>query len=320
MTDPMTRLRAANPVRQSELPPVGEDVWSTLSRSIASTPRGLASPSTQVPRRRRFGRRGAITAGLVVLLAGGGVGYAAVESWFGGMRQGPNCVSDWTDQEAAVIGSWLTGDAIADCDTLMRNAGLAPIDDPIAFTFQDHTYVTPADQVPGGAQILASGVAVTPQALELRQSAMDFVDGGNAACRTVSEQVRWARSELERLGLGGWSVVEVDDQDPEALCSWVDAQEPGVVTVGASGPPLDTFVAGEWPLADELRAKITDRCLTLGQAKRVADEAYARYSSDGVEDVVTATAIPDEAAQCARVDAAVGGSVQITVYGPTTKR
>ncbi|MCK9794218.1 hypothetical protein M1843_10735 [Isoptericola sp. 4D.3] len=319
MTDPMTYLRATNPVRQSELPPINAGVWSAMQDSIASTPRAPGEAQQQTPRRKRLGKRGALTTGLAVLLIGGGAGYAGIEGWFGGTPQGPNCLADWSDQDAAVIGSWLTGDAIADCDTLMRGAGLAPIEDPVAFTLQDYTYVTPAGQVPGGAHILASGVAVTPQALEMRQSAFDFVDGGNAACRTVPEQVEWARTELKRLGLQGWSVVEADHQDPDAPCSWADAQEPGVVTVGTGADPLDTFAAGTWPLADQLRAKIADRCLTVGEAKDLAEELYMKYSSASADDTLTATAITDDASDCARVDASIGGSVQITVYGPTAK-
>ncbi|MGF0118678.1 hypothetical protein ACQFYA_20495 [Promicromonospora sp. Marseille-Q5078] len=320
MTDPMTRLRATNPVRQSELPPISTGAWSAMQDSIAATPRALGEVQRQTGRKKRLGKRGILSIGLAVLLIGGGVGYAGIEGWFGGTPQGPNCLADWSDQDAAVVGSWLTGDAIADCDTLMRDAGLAPIQDPVAFTLQDYTYVTPAGQVPGGANVLASGVAVTPQALEMRQSALDFVDGGNAACRTVPEQVEWARTELERLGLQGWSVVRVDHQDPDAPCSWVDAQEPGVVTVGSGGQPLDTFVDGEWPLADQLRTKIADRCLTVGEAKHLAEELYMTYSSVGADDTLTATAITDDTTDCARVDAAIGGSVQITVYGPGAER
>ena len=320
MTDPMARLRATNPVRQSELPPVSTGVWSAMQDTIASTTRGPGRSQPPTPRKKRLGKRGTLSIGLAVLLIGGGAGYAGIEGWFGGTPQGPNCLADWSDRDTAVIGSWLTGDAIADCDTLMRDAGLAPIEDPVAFTLQDYTYVTPAGQVPSGAHVLASGVAVTPQALEMRQSASDFVDGGNAACRTVPEQVEWARAELERLGLQGWSVVRADHQDPDAPCSWADAQEPGVVTVGSGADPLDTFAAGAWPLADQLRTRIADRCLTAGEAKRLGEELYMTYSSVGADDTLTATAITDDASDCARVDAGIGGSVQITVYGPEAER
>lgn len=313
MKDVMARLRAADPARRAR--------WEDLDARLVGEVRdeivaGTFAPVDveTAPARRRWRPRW-VALGLAGLLVGGGVAYAAVaQRTAGAMPDGVNCVREWGYEVDVVMGSWRTGDAIADCAALMEEAGEPPIENPVAFRSGEITYVTPADEVPDGVEVLASGVAVTPGALEMRESAADFVDGGNAECRTVDEARSWARAELDRLGLDGWIVFVAENQQDDAPCTWIDAEPAGVVTIGTGAEPLDTFVSGEWPLADRMRAEITERCLPLADAARAARRAYTDSYGEDVGSLLTT--IEDDSASCSRVDARIGGTVQLTVRGP----
>ena len=315
MTDPMTRLRATDPVPRSRLPRVDADVWATLGDGITATAPGPDGAREDTPRtRRRLGKRGAIAVGVAVALAGGGVAYATIAQRY----SEDQVACQPADADGRVVVPQLTGDPIADCDTALRAEGAEPIANPVAYQDprQNAVVVVPSDRVPDGVTPLDSRYRMSePQALEVQQSIMDFVDGGNSTCRTVPEQVGWARAELDRLGLGDWSVVVHGSS--AAPCSTIGADVSGVLMVIPTADPVeDVFMDGDWPLADELRAAISDRCLSVDEARAAADEAIARAYAD----TVPTTSVADETADCARVDATIGGDVRVTVYGPKEAR
>ncbi|MFB8230737.1 hypothetical protein [Cellulosimicrobium sp. NPDC055967] len=327
MTDPMMQLRSVDPARRAGLGAVDEAAFAALREEILMTTTldtATTAPAAPPSRRRRLGRRGAVALGLATVLAGGGVAYAAVQAFRGSSGEGVTCVSAWSpdvadglDVDAA--GPWLTGDPYADCTTLLAEQGLPPIEDPVAFAWDGQTYVAPADQVPDGVERLEGRSAVDPAVVELQQSVTDRVDGGASTCRTVAEGVAWAEDELDRLGLDDWSVEERDAL-PEPVgeaqvCAEVAVDVGGraiVVggTTGSDGILEDPLVAG---IVAALRSGITDRCVSLDEARVVADDALT-----AVDGPFPTTSVPDESVTCARVDLVVGGSFQATVYGPTT--
>ncbi|WP_245885930.1 hypothetical protein [Xylanimonas oleitrophica] len=63
---------------------------------------------------------------------------------------------------------------------------------------------------------------------------------------------------------------------------------------------------------DRLRTGITEQCLSLADARAVADGVLDELE---LEPFPT-TSIVDEAAYCSRLDVMIGGNAQVTVYGP----
>lgn len=331
MTDEMKQLKAADPMRRVDLDAVDPAAFAALREEITMTGTQLDAAAAEreafgapLPgaRRKRLGRRGAIAVTLAGVLAGGGVAYAAVQAYLGESTEGLTCMTTWNDRaleglDTDASGPWLNGDAVADCTTMLAEAGLPPIADPVVFEHDGHMFVTPTDQAPDWIEPIdsGSGPAVDARVIELRMSLGDQVDGGNSSCRTLDEGVAWAQSELDRLGLEeDWAVETVGTASPERPCSGMSAEETGTLVVAPSEDPELLYSVPELePVVDMLRSDIAEQCLTAEQARDVADEALAP-----LEHHWPTTTVVDESAECARVDFEVGGSVQVAVYGPTT--
>lgn len=341
-TDPMARLRSVDPARRVDLSHLDPGALRAVREGITMTVREpeTADGASEARTRRGLGRlglgrRGTIAVGLSVVLAGGSLGFAAYHQLFrGGLADGINCLSSWEGQSVSTDGPPLTGDPIADCATYMAGSGVAPLVDPVAFTYQGMLYVTPRDQVPEGAELLP----VDPQAAharELEASLHDMVDGGRSACLGGAEAEAVARAELSRLGLDGWT-VHVDDTvlEPQNIrpCAdlWTDtaAKRVDVLPQRADDPGSNPLLT---ELVADLRTGIANQCLSLDAARAVADDALVKadallVAANPGHDVTVAggaahwptTSVLDESASCARVDLEVGGSIQVTVYGPTT--
>lgn len=329
MTDAMKQLRAADPVGRADLDAVEPVAFATLREEIimtgsqldaAEAERTAAAAGPSRAGRRRLGRRGAVVVGLTAVLAGGGVAYAAIQAFVAQDTEGLTCMGTWNDSALEGLhvdagGPWLTGDAVADCTTMLAEAGLPPVADPVVFQHDGWVYVTPADQAPDWIDPIdtGSGPAADAAVIELRQSVGDRVDGGNGTCRTVDEAVVWAQSELDRLGLEDWTIETLIVDEPGRTCSGVSAEETGkVVVASAEDPELLYGVPELDPMVGALRAAAADGCPTVEQMRAVVDEELASLGHHW-----PTTTVQDDAAQCARVDMVVGGSVQVTVYGPT---
>jgi hypothetical protein len=334
MTDEMKQLKAADPMRRVDLDAVDPAAFAALREEITMTgiqldgaaaerePAGTTPPGA---RRRRLGRRGAIAVSLAGVLVGGGVAYAAVQAFLGDDVEGVTCMTTWNDRaleglDLDAAGPWLTGDAIADCTTLLAAEGLPPIDDPVVFKHNGQMFVTPTDQAPDWIEPIdtSAGPAVDSRVIELRRSLDDRVDGGHSTCRTLDEGATWAQSELDRLGMEDWTVETLGEATAERPCTWIsvaeDEDKARTVVVAAAEDPTEFPNPEVDPAVDMLRTDIAEQCLTAEQARAIADEALASLG-DGNPPVTT---VVDESADCARVDLAIGGMAKLTVYGPTT--
>lgn len=329
MTDAMKQLQAADPVRRVDLGAVDQAAFAALREEITMTGTQLdaaaaqreAAGLTPKGRRRRLGRRGAIAVGLTTVLAGGGVAYAAIHSFVAQDTAGVTCMTSWNDsalegQHTDAGGPWLTGDAIADCTTMLAEADLPPVENPVVFEHDGWVYVTPTDEAPDWIEPIdsAAGPEVNPAVIELRQSLGDRVDGGNGACRTVEEATTWAQSELDRLGLEGWTVETGGEPGADKDCARLFAEQDGTVFVVPDIAPDQALYQPEIdPIVGSFRGTFADECLTAEQAEAVVAEELA-----ALDHTWPTTTVVDESAACARVDLVVGGSVQVTVYGPTS--
>jgi hypothetical protein len=317
--DPMTRLRANDPIRGARLDAVDPGALSALREGITMIRREGADESA-VPRARgwrRFGVRGMVGAGLALVLVGGTAAFA-VHEMLHTYTDGYECMQVWDPQGVPALSVELTGDPVADCQTTLAAQGLAPLEDPVAFTYDGQVIVTPRLQVPAGATLLVPD----PDAAAVREltaSSGDWVDGGRAVCRTAQEAAAWESAELVRLGLDGWTVTvdelpadTPDTQRQEFPCAgaWVDPAARTVEVLAFRAEDVTTGSGDTAAMAAALRAGITDTCVDLTQARALVDEAV------GGGHHWPTTSVVDDTATCARVDMEVGGSILVTVYGP----
>ena len=191
--------------------------------------------------------------------------------------------------------------------------------DPVAFEYRDLTYVTPRDQVPADAVLLAAPTAQDAAERELEASLRDQVDGLWSSCADPAAAEAVVHAELDRLGLTGWGVlVEPTPEDPypgsPCTDAMVDADQRTVTVLPARAADADQQDPERVTLRDELRDGITQRCVSADEAGAVVEAALAEQPH------WPTTILVDEAAACARVDLEIGGSIQVTVHGPTVAR
>lgn len=317
--DVLAQLRAADPARRADLSRIDDGATTALREGITMTARTGTTPSPA----RRLATRGVVALLVGATLLGGGAAYAAYQRLYvGGAGDGLTCLTRWSDGlDASSGGPALTGDPVADCQHYQELDGLEPITDPVAFRSDGLLFVAPRSQVPAGATLVAPATATDERRRELAASVRDHVDGLRAECRSTAEAAAFVDAELERLGLGGWRVDVVENPPsadrPGDVCADARVDETGadVVRVVANSLPTPEAIeasddTGVADLAGTLRRDITEQCLALGDAERVAADAL------GTEFHWPLTAIPDPSARCTRVDLEVGGSVLVTLRGP----
>ncbi|MEI2777628.1 MAG: hypothetical protein V9G19_16975 [Tetrasphaera sp.] len=321
MTDDLlTQLTAADPATRVDLSRIDETAFAPLREGIPMTPR-----PTTTPRKRLRRRTIALVAGAALLL--GGTATAAYDKWYaGGAADGLTCMTTWvdpltTENAPSTGGPALTTDPVADCQRYQRESGESEIANPVAFSRNGQVFVVPRDQVPADGNPLGEAPADTAAAMELRSSLGDWVDGGESGCYDRTTGPAFIRKELARLGLTGWEVTIMPDNRPyeEGPCGFFDVDMansearffPDRQEERSADEPQGAlpFV---YEVREALRSSITDTCLSVSEAGAAAKRAV------GAEHHWPTTAVVDNSADCARVDMQVGGSIQITVYGPTT--
>ncbi len=318
--DLTTALRAADPLRRTDLARVDPDALLALRTAILATER---RPVVRGPR--RWTRRAVAVGGTLALLVGGGAAYAGYNDWYGfsGGADGITCSLDYGPKgqtgDLTSGGPALTGDPVADCARYQELAGLPPIEDPVAF--RDDWFpvvVVPRDQVPADAELLDVATPGDLAAQELQASLHDSVDGPATGCLDPATATAAAQAELDRLALADWR-VEVAPDAGTGECSGIvvdTGQRLLTVLPTEASETMETLVArGDivpevLALRNQLRAQIADTCVDLTAAETVVARAL------GTAHHWPTVAVEDPEAACTRVDLEVGGSVQVTLHGP----
>lgn len=327
----MTQLRQADPAREIEQAGLSDAALAALREGVLLTPREPA------PTRRRWRRPVAVLGGAAVIVAGGGMAYAAYERMYvGGDRL--TCLTEWPEESFAEGsgGVPLTGDDIADCQRYQELTGGPYIEDPMVIRRGDMRIVAPRDQVPAeylALEVLSDDTAAVIR--ELTASMGDWIDGGRSQCFTAETASAFVAGELDRLGLQDWTYHEGDGSnggpcgefsahydetgerevwfyperqpdptvpwiyDPDQPEEWIRSDEPG---------PLWDF---RWTLRDE----IANSCVSLEEAKTIVNREIVALGPTH-----PTTFLLDEGLSCANVDMEVAGSVQVTVRGPSVAR
>lgn len=311
--DVIEQLRAANPATDS-------DVSRTDRRALDALRGGITMTSTARPHQpstssRRLRRGLATSVVLLILGAGGTAAYAGL-------------VARTTDAELncdhRAEGMFITGDAINDCESILKAQGLPTIHDPVAVRDPaGHITVLPRSAVSGATTPPAPGPEQDPKAIELNASLGDLVDGLRSRCFDEAAATAFVKADLNRLGLTGWtlrvdhSLTKADATSAHSPCTTATTKPIGkqvLVLPFRTPDPSTSNAAPTGPLNDvirTLRATIASHCLTLPEAESVARSAVRRAAVP-----VEIGSTSDPAAKCTRVDMVVGGGATIAMHGP----
>lgn len=309
--DVIDQLRAANPATDSDLSRTDRRAFDALREGITMT--STAFPDQPNKSRRRMRRGLAIGAALVVLGAGGTAAYAAL-------------VSRTTDADLncdhRAEGKFITGDAINDCDSILRAQGLPIIHDPVAVR-DPAGYITVLPRSQAHGATTAPGPEQDPRAIELKASLGDLVDGLRSRCFDQVGATAFVKADLNRLGLTDWaltidhSITKADTTSASRPCTAAFATPAAkqVLLLPFRMPdPSAPNVAPAEPLSKvihDLRTGIADKCVTLPVAEAAARSAVSRAALP-----VEIGATIDPTANCTRVDMVVGGTATISLHGP----
>lgn len=310
---PLDALRAVDPLQTVDLDAMDVTGFDSMKEAIVMT------GGTGRPSQRR--RRAWVAGGLALTLLGGGAAYASYDNWYqGGGADGVNCLTTWEDpldgQPTASGGPALSADPVADCQEYQRLTDGAPISDPVAFSYNGQTFVTPRQQVPDleGVSILSAPTIEDDKLLRLSNSLEDVVDGGRSRCFTTDEAgVAFAKAELERLDMSDVTVT-VQDLPPinvgEGKCGWFIPPYDGGGVLFSPGRYDDPLTPK--PAAVAMRHDIAEQCLTLPKAeaavKKITGTAH-HWPTSSVE---------DNSLKCTEIDLVIGGSQQVFLRGPRT--
>lgn len=330
--DELAALRAARRVDDAELATVTDrHALDALREGITMTDRNTA-PTVEAPRRgRRLGRRGMAAGALALVLAGGGAAaYSVARQDNGPTLDGVNCADSVTiDGDGTVHltgsadGRVTSGDDVADCAQVRADAGMTALVDPYAFTLGGTHYVVSRRGVP--ADVLAKGQASAPDpqqsaVLELQSAMADWVEGPAYTCYTADQATAYARRTLAAVGLEGWTtrVVDAAGQQGSGPCASIEPlPDTRVVEVRAHAhqePTEDPQDVAHvvYEVAGGLRKQVAGKCLSLAEARTVAREVVGTNGE--------IVAVPDEKASCTRVDMEVGGTIFVTLRGPSVTK
>lgn len=125
--------------------------------------------------------------------------------------------------------------------------------DPVVAKYRDYQVVGPRSGMPADATLVtdpnadptptqAGSPSASPSTgptggtrpsrnaakeMELQNSFDDYVDGAYSRCLDRAGAEEFAREELARLGLTGWRLIVLDQEDPETPCTGLFVGDPG---------------------------------------------------------------------------------------------
>jgi hypothetical protein len=213
----------------------------------------------------------------------------------------------------AIIPS-ISGNPAHDCAAdYRREFGTAP-PSLVAYdnTLGGVTVLPRSQTAPRGWKVLrAQNVAL----IELQDSLDDYIDGLNSSCLDAKAATALAKAKLARFGFTGWAVSV---RNGAGQCMAMDLVDPAAqtVTLISTSVPSGSHEATFHKLADKLRP-LAQSCQSLAPA--VASVRTAANSLGLSESARTyeLNAVTDNSLRCASIYETVGGTIFLTVRGPS---
>lgn len=324
--DELDLLRTADPAANLQLRGAAQTGADQLREQILLSGRTEPGVVRERDGQRSRGFRTAAAATAMVVVAAP-VAYATYDRFFaaddgtmGGLTCSDKLTVDGRDEHNRTIrGPFISGDAVADCQTYREQAGYPVIIDPVGVSFNGALHVVPAAeaaraQSEGGSPVPVAPVA-DPATIALLDQVNDVVDGGNSRCfEDPADAEAFVTRTIAETGAQGWSYVLGPDNRPyeDGECGiFIPLPEDNVIQFS---PDRDTAVPGEkggvvHDLRLALQEKISEQCLSL-------DEAAAVVETEIAGEFHHPTALIEVPGQeCATVDLLVGGSMQVKLRG-----
>jgi hypothetical protein len=154
------------------------------------------------------------------------------------------------------------------------------------------------ERLPGHSQDVAL--------IQLQESLDDYINGLTSRCLDSSAATSLADAKLAQFGFGGWTVAVRN----QGRCTNADVVDPGSKTVTLISGGAETGPeTGYQKLADRLRP-LTRKCESLPAAT-----ASVRAAAKGL--AYELNTVTDDSLRCASIYETVGGTIFLTVRGPS---
>jgi hypothetical protein len=322
----MDDLRATRRVSDEQVMAMADgQALAALRDGIVMSDRLDGQLLVEVPRRGwRLGRRRIIAGGAAAALAVTGAATAYAVFAHHAETAGIGC---HLEPDAISIVSPISGDPVADCTAAATRAGEIVPDGLTAYQADGRIVVAPPSLAPKGGTPLPAGPVQDPHVIELAAALQDEVDSpaGADQCGTGQAWAQYAEAEIARIGLDGWSVTG-DTASHDCAYAFPDAATRSVMIEAREGvegtqeaEPSRSEAAhpNAHDLANlraALRSRISQECVTLDQAEQIV-RAAVRDNHFNAGEGLNITRVTDLDSQCARVDLALGGALDVRLHG-----
>jgi hypothetical protein len=222
-----------------------------------------------------------------------------------------------------------SGDPVADCAAAWQRAFDTPAPELTAYTAEEGSVlVVPANEpAPAGSTGLADPFELDHPLIQLDHELAEVGRGVVSGCRSLTTATALVHEQLNRLGLGGWTVAsEGNRPDGTRTCAMptIDARRRRVVILGfdrATLPADRAAAALSRALERAMIAGHAARCLSASEAPALVEREVAarrlrqRAARSGYQFVVShgfpATRAPDGRRTCVRPAVNAGGTVLV---------
>jgi hypothetical protein len=222
------------------------------------------------------------------------------------------CSVDGTDTIIPAV----SGDPAYDCARILKDD--TGTDPPPLAAYDNGTggvTVLPRSTTPpSGFKRLQAGQDVA--LIQLQDSLDDYIGGLTSSCLTTKAATALTEAKLRQFGFAGWTVA-LRNASGSRLCTSSEIIEPGTQTVTLI--PVETPTTPETTyqkLADRLRP-VAQKCESLPNAVSSVRAAASDLGLSEATRTYRLNTVTDNSLRCASIYETVGGTIFVTVRGPS---
>ena len=302
--DPLRRLAAVSDVDATAV--FGAAGREELLDGVMRAPVGRGRPAKPATRR-----------SLVVALAVIAAAALAGGAWalFGSAAHETTSIECSVDGTDTIIPA-VSGDPAYDCARILKDD--TGTDPPPLAAYDNGTggvTVLPRSTTPpSGFKRLQAGQDVA--LIQLQDSLDDYIGGLTSSCLTTKAATALTEAKLRQFGFAGWTVA-LRNASGSRLCTSSEIIEPGTQTVTLI--PVETPTTPETTyqkLADRLRP-VAQKCESLPNAVSSVRAAASDLGLSETARTYRLNRVTDNSLRCASIYETVGGTIFVTVRGPS---